>query len=76
MEFPMTTPAFDPKSTFPNQDNFKRKLPSREERKSQIKKLKIDLHDDKITLKKLIVGAAYLTPFFVLISFAAWFAWH
>ena len=72
----MTTPAFDPKSTFTNQDNLKRKLPSKEERKSQIEKLKIDLHNDKITLKKLIVGAAYLTPFFVIISFATWFAWH
>jgi len=71
----MTMPAFDQKTTFPNQDNFNRKLPS-EGLKLRIEQLKMELHDDRITLKRLIVGAAYLTPFFALILFTTWFVWH
>ena len=71
----MNAPAFDQKTTFPNQDNFKWTLPSEEELKLQIEQLEGELHDG-ITLKRLIVGVAYLTPFFVIILFATWFAWH
>ncbi len=71
----MNAPAFDQKTTFPNQDNFKWTLPSEEELKLQIEQLEGELHDDGITLKRLIVGVAYLTPFFVIILFATWFAW-
>ncbi len=72
----MNVPAFDQKTTFPNQDNLKWTLPSEEELKLQIEKLKEELHDDGITLKRLIVGAAYLTTFFVIILFTTWFVWH
>ena len=72
----MKAPAFDQKTTFPNQDNFKWTLPSEEELKLQIEQLEGGLHDDGITLKRLIVGVAYLTPFFLIILFATWFAWH
>ena len=72
----MNAPAYDPKTTFPNQDNFKRTLPSEEELKLQIQKLKGDLHNDGITLKRLLIGAAYLTPVFVIFLLATWFAWH
>ena len=69
----MTAPAFDAKKTFPNQDNFNRTLPSEEELKLQIEKLKREVQGDRLTLKRLIVGSAYLTPFFVIILFATWF---
>ena len=72
----MNAPAFDQKTTFPNQDNFKWTLPSEEELKLQIEQLEGNLHDDGITLKRLIAGVAYLTPFWVIILFATWFAWH
>ena len=72
----MNASAFDQKTTFPNQDNFKWTLPSEEELKLQIEQLEGQLHDDGITLKRLIVGVAYLTPFFLIILFATWFAWH
>ena len=72
----MNAPAFDQKTTFPNQDNFKWTLPSEEELKLQIEQLEGQLHDDRITLKRLIVGVAYLTPFFLIILFAIWLAWH
>jgi len=72
----MNAPAFDQKTTFPNQDNFNWTLPPEEELKLQIEQLEGELHDDGITLKRLIVGVAYLTPFWVIILFATWFAWH
>jgi hypothetical protein len=72
----MTAPAFDPKTTFPNQDNFKRKLPSEEELKLQIEQLKRELQGDRITLKRLIVGTAYFIPLFAIILFTTWFVWH
>ena len=72
----MNAPAFDQKTTFPNQDNFKWTLPSEEELKLQIEQLEGELHDDGITLKRLIVGVAYLTPFWVIILFATWLDWH
>ena len=72
----MSAPGFDQKTTFPNQNNFKRKLPMEEELKLQIEQLKRELHDDRITLKRLIIGAAYLAPFFGLILLATWFSWH
>ena len=72
----MNASAFDQKTAFPNQDNFKWTLPSEEELKLQIDQLEGQLHDDGITLKRLIVGVAYLTPFFLIILFATWFAWH
>ena len=72
----MSAPGFDQKTTFPNQNNFKRKLPMEEELKLQIEQLEGGLHDDGITLKRLIVGVAYLTPILVIILFATWFAWH
>ncbi len=72
----MNAPAFDQKTTFPNQDNFKWTLPSEEELKLQIEQLEEGLHDDGITLKRLIVGVAYLTPFWVIILFATWLDWH
>jgi hypothetical protein len=72
----MNAPAFDQKTTFPNQDNFKWTLPSKEELKLQIEQLEGELHGDGIKLKRLIVGVAYLTPFWIIILFATWFAWH
>lgn len=72
----MNAPAFDQKTSFPNQDNLKWTLPSQEKLKLQIEHLEGELHDDRITLKRLIIRVAYLTPFFVLILFATWFAWH
>jgi hypothetical protein len=72
----MNAPAFDQKTTFPNQDNFKWTLPTIEELKLQIEQLEGELHNDGITLKRFIVKVAYLTPFWVIILFAAWFAWH
>jgi 6-pyruvoyl-tetrahydropterin synthase len=74
--FPMNEPAYDQKTIFPNQDNFKRTLPSEEELKLQIQRLKGNLHNDGITLKGLIIGAAYLKPVFVIFLLATWFAWH
>ena len=72
----MTTPAFDQKTIFSNYDNSRQKLPSEEELKLQIEQLKRELHDDRITLKRLIIGAACLSPFFGIILLTAWFAWH
>lgn len=72
----MNAPAFDPKTTFPNQDNFKWTLPSKEELKLQIEQLEGELHRDGMKLKSLIFGIAYLTPFWVIILIAIWFAWH
>ena len=72
----MTAPGFDQKTIFSNQDNFRWKLLSEEEFKLQIEQLKRELHDDRITLKSLIIGAAYLSPFLSIILFTAWFAWH
>jgi hypothetical protein len=72
----MNASAFDQKTAFPNQDNFKWTFPSEEELKLQIEQLEGQLHDDRITLKRLIVGVAYLTPFFLIILFAIWLAWH
>jgi len=70
----MTAPTFDEKTTFPNHDNFKRKLPSEEELKLRIVQLKRELHDDRIKLKRLFVGAACLSFFSGIILFATWFA--
>ena len=72
----MNAPAYDPETNFPNQGNFKRTLPSEEELKLQIQQLKGDLYNDGITLKRLVIGAAYLTPVFVIFLLATWFAWH
>jgi hypothetical protein len=72
----MNAPAFDQKSTFPNQNYFKWTLPSKEELKLQIEQLEGELHCDRIKFKRLIVRVAYLTPFWVIILFATWFAWH
>ena len=72
----MTAPTFDEKTTFPNHDNFKRKLPSEEELKLRIEQLKRELHDDRITLKRLSVGAACVLFFSVIILFATWFVWY
>lgn len=68
--------AFGQKNTYPNQNNFKWTLPSEEELKLQIEQLEGTLQDEEIRLKRLIVGAAYIAPFLVLILFANWFAWH
>jgi hypothetical protein len=72
----MNAPAFDQEKTFLNQDNFKWTLPSEEDLKLQIKQLEGELHYDGISLKRLVAGIAYLTPFWVIILFAAWFALH
>ena len=72
----MHAPAFDQRPAIPNQDNFKWTPPSEEELKLQIQQLEGKLHDDGIRLKRLVVGAAYLTPFVVLTLFATWSAWH
>ena len=72
----MNVPAFDPKKTFLNQNNHKWKLPSEEELKLQIEQLEGKLHDDGITLERLIVGVSYFTPVLAIILIATWFALH
>ena len=63
----MNEPALNQKTTFLNQDNFKRKLPTKEELKLQIEQLKGELHNDEIALRRIFVGAAYLTFILVII---------
>ena len=70
----MNEPALNQKTTFLNQDNFKRKLPTEKELKLQIEQLKGELHNDEIALRRFFVGAAYLTFILVIILFASWFA--
>lgn len=72
----MNAPAFDQRTIFPDQDNFKWTPPSEEELKLQIEQLEGKLHDDGMRSKRLIVGVAYLTPFLVLLLFVTWFAQH
>ena len=72
----MNAPAFDQRTAFPNQDNFKWTLPSEEELKLQIEQLEGKIDDDGLRLKRLVVGVAYLTPFLVLFLFITWFARH
>jgi hypothetical protein len=72
----MNAPAFDQGNTFPNQDNFKWIPPSKEELKLQIQQLEGKQYQDGIRLKRLVVGAAYLTPFLVLTLLAFLSAWH
>ena len=72
----MNTSALDQTTTISNQDNIKWTPPSEEELKLQIQQLEGKLHDDGIRLKRLVVGAAYLTPFLVLTLFVTWSVWH
>ena len=71
----MTTPALDPKTVFPNHDNFWWKMPSDGEIGLRIKQLKRELHDDRIILNRLFIGAACLSFFPGIILFATWFTW-
>ena len=70
----MNASAFDQKAVFPNQDNFKWTLPSEEELKLQIEQLEGQLHEDRITLKRLIVGFAYKTTFLLKKLIPKWHA--
>ena len=72
----MHAPSFDQRTTISNQDNFKLTDPSEEELKLQIQQLEGRLHHDEIRLKRLVIGAAYFTPFLVLALFATLFTWH
>jgi hypothetical protein len=56
----MNAPAFDQKTSSPNQDNFKWTIPSERELKLQIEQLERQLRHDRIILKRLMVGLAYL----------------
>ena len=72
----MNMPTFDQKTTLSNQDNHKWTLPSEEELRLQIKQLKGNFYNDRITLKRLVIGAAYLLPFSFLTIFTFWLAWY
>jgi hypothetical protein len=72
----MNVPAFDKKKSFSNKNNHNWTLPSEEELRFQIEQLEGKLHDDRITLERLIVGVSYFTPVFVIILIATWFALH
>ena len=71
----MNAPTFGQNTTYPNQDSFNWTHPSEEELKLQIERLEGKLHYEEIRHKRLIVGAAYLTPFLILTLFVTWFAW-
>ena len=72
----MNVPEFDPKKPFSSKNNHKWTLPSEKELKLQIEQLEGKMHDDRITLERLIAGVSYLTPALVIILIATWFALH
>jgi hypothetical protein len=72
----MNSPAFEQKADSPNRDSQKGNLLPEEELKAQIEQLRDELHNDGITLKRFLVGVAFLTPFLFIILFATWFSWH